>query len=417
MTSTERLRDRPGFVRFWTAETVSAFGSGITALAIQVLVVEQLAAGATGVGLVNAARWLPYLLLGIIVGVLVDRARRRPVLVGTDLLRGLLLIMIPVLALTGLLDLVALVIIMIGFGTLSIINDAASQSILPRLVPPALITRANARLDSSGAVAQTTGPAVAGGLVSLLTAPIAILIDAATFLASAVLTWFVRVEEPPPARLSLRGVGREAMEGLRWAYGHRTLAPLALTTHGWFICNAVGGAVLPAYALTTLGLDPFGFGVLIALCGIGALLGSLVATRLGERFGVGPVVIGCRIVDAVAWATFALAAAGWAGLIVFGVGQLLFGLGLGASNANEMGYRQTVTPDRLQGRVNASLRSLNRAMVVIGAPLGGILGDALGFRPILWAVAVGFLIVAVAMLFTPARTARISHGDPADDPQ
>lgn len=407
MASSERLRDRAPFVRFWTAETISGFGGGITALAIQVLVVNQLAAGATGVGLVNAALWLPYLLFGIVIGVLVDRARRRPILVGTDLLRGLLLIMVPVLALLGRLDLISLMIIMFAFGTLSIINDAASQSILPRLVPPALITRANARLDASSAVAQTTGPAVAGGLVSLLTAPIAIIVDAVTFLASAVLTATVRVQEPPTARLSLRGVGREAAEGLRWGYSHRILAPLALTTHGWFICSAVGGAVLPAYALTTLGLDPFGFGLLLAVGGVGALLGALAATGLGERFGGGRVIIACRIVDAGAWALFALAAAGWAGWIVFGVGQLLFGLGLGASNANEMGFRQTLTPDRLQGRTNASMRSLNRAMIVIGAPLGGLLGDAIGYRPMLWATAAGFLIGAVILALTPVRAARI----------
>lgn len=407
MAAPARLRDRPGFVRFWTAETISGFGSGITALAIQVLVVEQLAAGATGVGVVNAARWLPYLLFGVVVGVLVDRARRRPVLVGTDFLRGLLLILIPVLALAGRLDLIALVIIMVAFGTMSIVNDAASQSILPRLVPPALITRANARLDASGAVAQTTGPAVAGGLVALLTAPIAIIVDAATFLASAALTATVRIEEPPSSRLSLRGVGREAIEGLHWVYRHRTLAPQALTTHGWFICSAVGGAVLPAYALTTLGLDPFGFGILLAICGVGALLGSLAATGLGDRFGAGRVVIACRVVDAAAWAVFALAAAGWAGWIVFGVGQLLFGLALGVSNANEMGYRQVITPDRLQGRTNASIRSINRAMVVFAAPLGGILGDAIGFRPMLWAAAAGFLIGAVILALTPFRNARI----------
>jgi len=212
----EVLRDCPGFLRFWTAATVSGFGTYVTTLAIQVLVVLTLHEGAAGVGLVSAARWLPYLLFGLVIGVLVDRSRRRPLLVTTDLVRAGLLVAVPALAVTGHLTIVVLMAFMVVFGLMSLINDAASQSLMPRLVPARMLTSANARLDQSDAVAQTSGPALAGGLVSLLTAPWAVLVDAVSYLISGLLLLTVPVVEPPSRRVTLRGVRSEAVEGLHW---------------------------------------------------------------------------------------------------------------------------------------------------------------------------------------------------------
>ncbi|WP_375426715.1 MFS transporter [uncultured Friedmanniella sp.] len=404
-----RLRDVPGFAAFWTASTISGFGSAVTALAVQVLVVVTLHEGSTGVGLVNAARWLPYLLFGLVAGVLVDRVRRRPLLIGTDLGRAVLLVAIPLLALTGHLTLVLLMAFLAVFGLLSLLNDAADQSWVPSLVPPGLIVRANARLDQSAAVAQTAGPALAGGLVSLVTAPVAVLVDAASFAVSAVLLMRIPSVEPPSRPLSTRGVGTEALEGLRWVYRHPVLTPYTLATHAWFVCSAAGGAVLVPFALLTLGLNAFGLGVALAVGGVGALVGSLLATRLGLRFGVGPVVVACIGGTAVAWGVMASSPASWLGWCVFGLGQLLLGATMGAQNANEMGYWQSVTPDHLQGRSNATRRSFNRAMIVVGAPLGGALGDVLGFRPVLGAAAVGFALVALALGISPYRTARMTE--------
>src|SRR5690242_20823593 len=141
------------------------------------------------------------------------------------------------------------------------------------------------RLDQSDAVAQTSGPALAGGLVSLMTAPWAVLVDAASYLASGLLLLRVRIAEPPSRRFELRGVRGEAVEGLRWLYRHRTLGPQALSTHGWFLVNAIASATLPLFALRTIGLSPFGLGLALAAAGVGGLLGALNATALGARFG------------------------------------------------------------------------------------------------------------------------------------
>jgi Transmembrane secretion effector len=219
LESGERLSACSGYWRLWTASTISGFGSYVTNLAIGVLIVLALHGGATEVGLVNAARWLPYLLFGLIVGVLVDRARRRPVLVVTDLGRGILLFAVPVLAVFDQLRVVWLMVLMSVFGLMTLFNDAALQAFVPRLVPPNLLTPAHARLDQSEAVAQTSGPVLAGGLVQLVGAPVAVLVDAVSYFVSGLLLWSVTVTEPASRPMSARGVRGEAVEGLRWSTG------------------------------------------------------------------------------------------------------------------------------------------------------------------------------------------------------
>lgn len=409
------LRD-PGFARFWTAETVSGFGTYVTTVALQVLVVLTLDGTAADVGFVNAARWLPYVLLGLVAGALVDRRRRQPVLVVTDLGRGLLLIAIPVLWWLGGLSLPVLMVVMVASGTLALFNDAATQSFLPRLVPRSSLLAANARLDQSDAVAQTSGPALGGLLVSLLGAPLSVLVDAASYLVSGVLTATIRASEPAPATTGQRHLRREVGEGLRWVYGHRMLAPFALATHGWFVCNSALLTVYVPFVLLGLGLSPFELGLTLAAAGIGGLVGSLVAVRVGLRFGVGRTVIAAHAITPLGWAVIALAP-GVAGaghvavVVVLALGQLVYGLSLGVENANSMGYRQSVTPDALQGRMNITMRSINRAMVVVGAPLGGLLADTVGYRPVFVVGIVGFLLLALGLGLSPYRHAR--HGDAA----
>jgi MFS family permease len=177
---------RPGFTRFWTASTVSGFGTPVTVLAVQILVVVDLGATATEVGLVRAAQWLPYLAFGLLAGALVDRLRRRlRVLWLCDLGRAVTLLTIPMLHAAGLLHIVSLVAVLLIFGLLSVVNDAAAQSALPRLVDSPLLPMAHARLEQSGAVARTTGPALAGALVRLMGAPFALVVDAVSFVISA----------------------------------------------------------------------------------------------------------------------------------------------------------------------------------------------------------------------------------------
>ncbi|PFG41067.1 putative MFS family arabinose efflux permease [Georgenia soli] len=410
----------PGFAAFWAAASVSELGNHVTVLALQVLVVVTLGGTATDVGLLNATRWLPYLALGLVVGALLDRRRRRPVLVVTDLGRAVLLGLIPALWLLDVLSLPVLLVVVAAFGALSLLHDAASQSFLPRLVPRSALLAANARLDQSGAVAQTSGPLLAGGLVTALGAPVAVLADALTFLFSAVMVARLKVSETVASAAdgARRRLRSEIADGLRWVYGHRTLAPLALSTHGWFLCNSMLATAFVPFALLGLGLDAFGLSITLAAGGVGALGGSLFSTRAGLRWGAGRTVVASRAAMPLAWILIALTPDGagvWVAVAVLGAGQLLHGFAMGLENANEMGYWQAVTPDAFQGRTNATRRSVNRAMIVVGAPLGGVLADAVGYRPVLWAGAAGFAVVAAGLAASPFREAR--HGEPQGTPR
>jgi MFS family permease len=393
------LPDSRGFRLFWVASTVSGFGSQVTMFAVSVLVVTTLGGTPADVGLVNSARWLPYLLLGLVVGALVDRVRRRPLLVGTDLARAMLLCAIPLLAWADLLSVPVLIVIMAVFGLASLFNDAAHQSFLPRLLPRVALPRANARLEQSSAAAETSGPAMAGGLVSWLGAPVAVMVDAASYLVSAVFTARIPIEDlPAPARGPLL---REIREGLGWVYGHRMLRPLALSTHGWTLFAAVLGAVYIPYALLELGFSPLESGLTLAAAGVGGLLGSGLSERWGRRPGI--AVPAAWLLDAVGIAVLAVTPVN--GLVIAGAGQFLNGLGLGLSSPVELSYRQAATPDRLQARVNATMRSFNRAAVVIGAPVGGLIAEAVGIRFALWVAAAGLTAAALSLLSSPFRHA------------
>ena len=187
----------------------------------------------------------------------------------------------------------------------------------------------------------------------------------------------------------------EIRDGVRWVYRGSGLTTLALATHGWFVGNAVVGVVLAPYALGMLGLTPFQFGLIGAVGGIGALLGAAITTRVGLRLGTGRTIIACHVITTVG--VLVMVAAGeptqaWASVAVLAAGQGLYGLAMGMSNSHEMSFRQLVTPDELQARTNTTLRSLNRAVMVVAAPLAGILADARGIRPTLLVAAAIFAL-------------------------
>jgi MFS family permease len=229
---TARLRHDLGFRRFWTASTVSAFGSYISDLAVAAIIVQVLHGTVADVGFVKAAGMAPYVAVGLFAGVLADRMRRKPVLVSTDFGRAVVLAAIPLLAVTGTLTVAVLAALMVVFGVLSVLNVAANQSFLPRLVPRELLPRANARLQQSDAAAQTAGPLLGGGVIAAVGAPLAVLVDAVSFALSGLLVAATPAMERP-ARPATRSVLAELREGVRWVFWHPTLRPLALSTHGW----------------------------------------------------------------------------------------------------------------------------------------------------------------------------------------
>jgi predicted MFS family arabinose efflux permease len=326
---------------------------------------------------------------------------------------------IPALWLLGWLTLPALLIFVGVFGLFTLFNDSASQSALPRIVPTASLLHANARIDQSYTLAETSGPVIAGALVTLIGAPFAVLVDAVSYLFSAAALTRVRLSEPRGVPGPRTHIGRDIRDGLRWVYGHRTLAPMAISTHVWFLFSSMLNTVFVPFMLTGLRMSAFQLGIALAGSGVGGVVGALLATRIGLRWGVGWTVIGGTSVMVVAWTLIALVPTGqgvgwqWVSLGVIAVGQALFGFALGAENSNEMSYRQSVTPDSLQGRMNATMRSINRSALVVGAPIGGLLADAIGYRPTILIGVAGLLVSLVIVVSSPFRAAR--HGEVAPE--
>lgn len=398
------------FLHFWRASAVSGLGSYVTLFALQALVVLTLDGTAADVGWLNAARWLPYLVFGLLVGALVDGRRRLPLLIGTDLLQSVLLLLIPLLWWVGALSLPVLLLVVVGYGTASVVNGAASMSLLPRLVPGRDLQPAHARLDGADAVSSTAGPALGGLVVSLVGAPLTVLLDSLSYLYSALTLRRIGIDEPPSRTgVTVRGVLSDIVAGVRWCYGRSGLATLAVATHGWFVGNAIVGVVLAPYVLRSLDLTAFEFGLVGAVGGVGAVLGTLVTTWVGRRLGTGRTIIACHLVTTAGVVALVLAGEGLgpvAALAVLMVGQGLYGLAMGMSNSHEMSYRQLVTPDELQARTNTTLRSINRAVAMLAAPVAGVLADALGIVPMLWTAATVFALVAAGLAATPFRRVR-----------
>jgi MFS family permease len=398
------------FIRYWRAVGVSGFGTYVTLFALQTLVVLTLQGSAADVGWLNAAKTLPYLVFGMIVGAMVDGRRRLPILIRTDLVQAALLLAIPLLWWAHLLSMPSLLVIVFLYGSASVVNIAAVMSFLPRLVDLQNLQPAHARIDGADAVSMTAGPAVGGLLVAAIGAPFAVLVDSLTYVYSALTLRRLDVEEPPPRTgVTARDLLREVVEGFRWAYGKSGLFTLAMSTHAWFVGHAIVMVLLAPYVLSVLGLTAFQFGLIGAVGGVGAIVGATVTTSVGKRVGTGRTIILCHVIITLGVTTMVLAGSGVgrAGTIALvAVGQGLYGLAMGMSNSHEMSYRQLVTPDELQARTNTTLRSLNRTVVVVVSPIAGILADAWGIRSTMALAAVIFALVAAGLAATSFRNVR-----------
>lgn len=396
------------FRRFWAAATISSFGTAVTTVAMPVLVIQELDASAFSVGVVNAAQFLPYAVLGLVAGVYADRWRRQRMLVWSSLGRAVTLGAVPVLWGLEALQVWTLVVLLLAYGAFSVFAFAATQSLLPRLVPRDQLVVANARLDQSDAAAQSLGPALGGALVGILGAPLAIAVDAVSYLVDAVLNAGLRIDESPAEPAAQRHLGREIREGLRWTYRHPTLAPLAVSTHVWFVAYAAGFTALTVVALREMGLSAFVFGLLMACGGVAGLVGATIAPTVGRRLGTGPVIIATRSVYPVAWILVAAAPDLPAGVVLLGGALVLQGLAMGVENANDTGYWQAITPDRLLGRANATRRSANRTAGALGAVLGGMALTVGDERLTLIGVAALSAVSVAIVCLSPVRAVRVT---------
>jgi MFS family permease len=410
----EVLRFSP-FAFFWSATTIRAFGSAISGIAFQVLIVTVLHATPVEISIFSALSVVPYVFLGLIVGALMDRWRRQRTLVITSIGRAVALASITVLLLVNALSFWSLAIVTVILGVLVLFTDSAAQPLLPRIVPRESLVMANARLGQSNTVAATAGPALGGALLNLLGAPVLFAFDAVITAVSVALQSRIQVEEPRPApRTDGRHIGHDIAEGMRYTYRHRTLRPLALSVHTWFLGNSIVSTVFAVFVLRELDLAAWAYGVTLAFGAVGGFLGALVAPRIGARFGAGWGIFVGRAGVVVPWLVLAVvpidAASGVVVLLALvSAAQFVYGLAMGIEDANDTGYRQAVAPDALQGRMNSTIRTVNRVVFLLGALLAGLLATLLGYRLTIGIGAIIFAAAALIVVASPLRKAR--HSD------
>ena len=409
----------PAFRLFWSAVTLRAFGGSIAGVAFQVLIVTVIAATPFQIGVLSALGVVPYLFLGLIVGALMDRWNRQRTLVLTSIGRAVVLSAVPVLLLFDALTFWTLAAVILALGVLTLFDASAAQPLLPHLVPRSSLVSANARLGQSETVAGTAGPALGGALFNVLGAPLLFVFEAVIHAISALLQSRIPVvESPPPARAQGRHIGHDIAEGMRFTYRHRTLRPLALSVHVWFLGNSIVATVFAVFVLRELELPVWAFGIALAFGGVGGFLGAIIAPAVGARIGAGRAILMGRCLVVAPWALLALAPIGPDSsvpvlLSVAGVAQFLYGLSMGIEDANDMAYRQAATPDAMQGRMNATIRTTNRVVFFFGALAAGGLATWLGYPTSLGIAAVVFLGAALIVACSPLRTARHEDAAPA----
>lgn len=396
------------FVKLWTGQTISLFGSQITFLALPLTAVLVLEASPAQMGFLTAAGAIPSLLVGLFVGVWVDRYRRRPILIAADLGRAALLFAIPVAAILGMLRIEHLYVVAFLVGTLELFFDVAHRSFLPSLVKREQLVEGNSKLEMSRSIAMILGPGVAGGLVQLVTAPIAIAVDAISFLISALFLGWIRAPEPAPKPSDQReNIWRELGEGLRLVSGNRLLRAIAGCMGIVGLFNSVLEAVFVLYVTRELGIEPGLLGLVFAVGSVGFLLGTLLPGWVTRRFGLGPGIVGGLLLVGLSDLLIPLADESMAVVVIILVimtAQFFFGLGFVVFNTGQVSLRQAITPDRLQGRMNAMMSFVGWGIVPLGGLLGGGLGEVIGLRPTLLLAALGEILAVLWLLLSPVRS-------------
>jgi len=392
----------------WAAETISQFGTQITFLGVPLIAIMTLKATPLEVGVLRAVEFAPVVLISLPAGVWVDRVRRRPLLIGSDSGRALALLAIPLAFTFGAVALWQLYLVVLVIGLFDGVFDVAYQAYLPTVISRDELVAGNSLLEVSRAGARIGGPGLAGVLIALLTAPGALLGDVFSFVASALL--FIAVRRPEPALARRADADARALRlhgeigiGLRYVLGHRVLRALAASGALFNVGVSVLEAVLLIYLVRSLGLTAGAIGLIFGLGNIGLLAGAASARPLTRRLGLGWTIVGAASINAVGFLLVPLAPTA-APLPVLVAAQLLRSFGLVIYNINGTSLRQSVTPERLRGRMGATTRFISWSTIPLGNVLGGALAGVIGVEDTLWVGSLAGLCAIVPLALSPVRT-------------
>ncbi len=395
-----RQRD---FALLWSGQTVSEIGSAVTTLALPTLAIFAFHAGPAAVGLMVAAERVPFPFVALLAGAIVDRVRRRRVMVACNLARFLILGALPLLSGLGALRLWELFVAAAAMGVFTVFFDVAYMAFVPGLVEPNQILEANSRLQVTWSAAQTVGPGLGGLLVEAVGAARAVLVDGLSFLVSTAALLSIRRPEPPrPAQAQRRRLMAEIAEGLRHVFGIPVLRAQLLCMSAAGVFAHAYEAPLYVFAYDRLHLSPGLLGAMLASQGLGAMLGSVVGSRIIRRLGVGRTISLCNgfaagVIGLLPLALFVSPAA-----VMFPVFVLGSLVGV-AGDIAQVTLRQALTPARLQGRMGAVFRSFFWGAWPLGNLLGGLLAALIGAPATLWVTALigagGFLSIRFTSLW------------------
>lgn len=387
------------FRKFWIGETVSLVGTEVTRFALPLVAVLTLGASAFEVGVLNAMRYVPIVVVSLFAGIWLDRRRRLPVLIASNAGRAVCIGLIPLVALAGGLSMPMLWAIALVLGTLTVLFDIGSLSFVPSVVGRPQLPDANGRLQTSFSFAMIAGPGIGGFLVAALGAPTTLTVDALSYVVSVALLLSMRVREPEPELPERRvGVKESIAEGLRAVFGNPVLRNLLTQSATFNLAQNAMLTVFVLYTVRTLGLSAQQLGLVLGLGALGSLAGGLLANRITRTLGYGRTLRLATVVAGLAPLAF-LAARGAdvASVTVLTVAYGLAGFMLIIYNVNTVSLRQVVTPNRLLARMNASYRMVLFGTIPLGALLGGTLAQYLGLRP---AMAITVILLTSPILWT-----------------
>ncbi len=394
------------FLKLWTGQSISEFGSQISGLAIPWLAAVELHASPFEFSLLGVLGFLPFILFALPAGVWVDRLRRKPILIVGDAARAVLLAAIPLFWALDLLEMWHLFVILFVVGIFTVFFDVAYQSYLPSLVDREHLVEGNAKLQTTVSTAQVAGPSLAGAMIAAITAPYAIVVDAASFVVSTAFMIPIRRPEVLPQRSE--GAPKPKMlpelkEGLAFVLRHPHLRAIASCTGSSNFFGAIGFTIALLYFVRTLHLSSFEAGSVFAVFGAGSIVGALVANPVQRAIGVGRAIVLPALLFPAFSFSVPLAPKGFP-LPVLVAGALIGGYSQVAYNITQVSLRQAITPERLQGRMNASMRWIVWGTLPLGQLAGGAIASAYGLRTALWVSAIGSVFTFLPVLLSPVRS-------------
>jgi MFS family permease len=395
------------FVKLWSGETISQFGTQVSLLAIPLIAAVVLEVSPLEFGLLGTIEFLPFILISLPAGVWVDRLRRRPIMIVGDVGRALSLLSIPIASYFGALSIWQLYVVGFINGCLTVFFDVAYQAYLPALVEREDILEGNSKLEISRSAAQITGPGVAGFVISLVSAPMAVILDSLSYFGSAIFVFGIRKHESPPERKKNAdgkhvGMRDEIRDGLRFVLGNRHLRAIAACTGSSNLFGTIGFSIVILYAVRQLDMTAATIGIALSIGSVGALVGALTANRIGRWLGVGPTIVVTAFLFAPPMLLLALTPADLAvplaaaSIFVFSFSGVVY-------NINQVSFRQAITPERMQGRMNATMRFIVWGTIPLGNIAGGFLGGIIGLHETIWLSAILSFLPFLPVLFSPVR--------------